>query len=582
MAQRKQQLKQHFTFNLKSTFAKTLYCASIASTLLACATPPSQPIVLNLVAINDFHGHLEAEKFSIASAGAATPTSTVGGGIEIIGAQLQAWRQEDPELLFVGGGDLIGASPSISSLFADEPTLDALSQMGMRASALGNHEFDRGLQELKRQQHGGCDSPQPEKACQYNGQFAGAKFSYIAANVIDKASGQPFFPAYHIAQVKGVKVGLIGAVVRGVPTLVANQHIQGLDFIDEAEAINRTIPTLKEQGVKVFVVLIHEGGSTTEAFDQPACSQLKGPIVDIVKRLDPAIKLIISGHSHTGFQCEVAGRTVTQAQMYGHLLTRLSLHLDGKTHEVISVDARNTVMHPTNPTTAPVPDSLSTLINKARAGSRAKIAQPVAKLAVPVVSRKSNEAGESPLGNLVADAQLAAVKHLGAQIAFMNSKGIRSNLESAANNITNYGHNSTVLPFANTLVLMSLTGAEIRTLLEQQTWFDEESPDGRNILQVSEGFTYTWDSHRPRGQRVIADSVQLNGVTLDDNKEYRIVANNFLAGGGDRVPMFLQGKNIIDTGIKDLDIFITYLKAREQTGSPAGSNSVAGRVKRIN
>lgn len=579
MAQLKQQRKQHFTSNLKSTFAKTLYSVSLASTLLACATPPSQPIVINLAAINDFHGHLEAEKFSIASAGAATPTSTVGGGIEIIGAQLQAWRQEDPELLFVGGGDLIGASPSISSLFADEPTLDALSQMGMRASALGNHEFDRGLQELKRQQHGGCDSPQPEKACQYNGRFAGAKFAYIAANVIDKASGQAFFPAYHIAQVKGVKVGLIGAVVRGVPTLVANQHIQGLDFIDEADAINRTIPTLKEQGVKVFVVLIHEGGSTTEAFDQPACSQLKGPIVDIVKRLDPAIKLIISGHSHTGFHCEVAGRTVTQAQMYGHLLTRLSLHLDSKTHEVTSVNARNTVMHPT---AAPVPASLTTLIGKARDASKAKISQPVARLAVPVVSRKANEAGESPLGNLVADAQLAAVKHLGAQIAFMNSKGIRGNLESAANNITNYGHNSTVLPFANTLVLMSLTGAEIRTLLEQQTWLDDEGPDGRNILQVSDGFTYTWDRNRPRGQRVIADSVKLNGVNLDDSKEYRIVANNFLAGGGDRVPMFLQGKNIVDTHIKDLDVFIAYLKAREQTGSPAGSNSVAGRVKRIN
>lgn len=562
-----------------STLLRTLLCLALTSTLVACTTLPSKPITLNLVAINDFHGHLESEKFSYQAAGASAPVTTTGAGIETIGAQLQAWRQEDPELLFVGGGDLIGASPSISALFGDEPTLDALSQLGMRASALGNHEFDRGLQELKRQQHGGCDSPQPEKGCQYNGRFSGAKFSYLAANVIDKATGQPFFPAYHIAQVKGVKVGLIGAVVRGVPTLVASQHVQGLEFIDEADAINRTIPQLKEQGVKVFVVLIHEGGHTTEAFDQPACSTLKGPIVDIVKRLDPQIKLIVSGHSHTGYHCKVEGRTVTQAQSYGHLLTRLSLTLDGGSHEVTAVDAHNTVMLPS---TAPAPEALSQLVTKAREASQAKISQPIARLAVPVISRKLNEAGESPLGNLIADAQLAAVKHLGAQIAFMNSKGIRGNLESAANNITTYGHNSTVLPFANTLVLMSLTGAEIRTLLEQQTWLDDESPDGRNILQISEGFTYTWDKNRPRGQRVIAESVKLNGVNLDDSKEYRIVANNFLAGGGDRVPMFLQGKNKVDTGIKDLDIFITYLKTREQSGSPAGSNQAAGRVKRIN
>lgn len=561
-----------------STLRRTLVCLAFTSSLLACATLPSKPITLNLVAINDLHGHLESEKFSYQSAGASAPVTTTGAGIETIGAQLQAWRQEDPELLFVGGGDLIGASPSISALFGDEPTLDALSQLGMSASALGNHEFDRGLQELKRQQYGGCDSPQPEKACQYNGQFSGAKFSYIAANVIDKATGQPFFPAYQIAQVKGVKVGLIGAVVRGVPTLVASQHVQGLEFIDEADAINRTIPQLKAQGVKVFVVLIHEGGSVSEAFDQPECTSLKGPIVDIVMRLDPQIKLIVSGHSHTGYHCKVDGRTVTQAQNYGHLLTRLALTVDGVSHEVTAVDARNTVMLPSS---AAAPEALSQIVVKAREASRAKIAQPIAHLAVPVISRKLNEAGESPLGNLIADAQLAAVKHLGAQIAFMNSKGIRGNLESAADNITTYGHTSTVLPFANTLVLMSLTGAEIRTLLEQQTWLDDESPDGRNILQISEGFTYTWDKNRPRGQRVIAESVKLNDVNLDDNTEYRIVANNFLAGGGDRVPMFMQGKNIIDTGIKDLDVLISFLKEREQSGVPAGSNQAAGRVKRI-
>ncbi|MFZ6800515.1 bifunctional metallophosphatase/5'-nucleotidase [Undibacterium sp. Di24W] len=560
-------------------FARTVLSLTLTCGLLACATPQVQPIVVNIVAINDFHGHIDKEKFSFTRAKEPTAQTVLGGGIEVLGANLQAWRKEDKDLLFVGGGDLIGASPGISSLFADEPTIDALSQMGLRVSALGNHEFDGGLQELKRQINGGCDSPRPEKACKFNGEFTGAKFSYIAANVIDTASNKPMFPAYHIEQVKGVKIGFIGAVLRETPMMVASENVKGVHFIDEAEAINRSIPALKEQGVKAFVVLIHEGGTTTEAFDQPACSQLKGPIVDIVNRLDPAIKLIVSGHSHTGFICKVGDRTVTQAQNYGHLLTRIALTLDGKSHQVTNIEARNIVMEMP---TAPVPEELSALMTKAREGSHAIITQPVARLAVPVLSRKLNEAGESPLGNVVADAQLEAVKSLGVQIVFMNNKGIRANLETVSNRVSNYGQISTVLPFGNTLVSMTLTGAQIRTLLEQQVWLDDESVDGRNVLQVSEGFTYVWDRKRPQGQRVLAESVKLNGVALVDNKEYRIAANNFIAGGGDRLPIFAQGTNKVDTGIKDLDVFLAYVKARDQAGSPVGSESAAGRVKRIN
>jgi 5'-nucleotidase len=552
-------------------FTQLSLALGLAFTLSACATYPTKPIVVNLVAMNDLHGHLDAEKFSIGHAGDASAHTLVGGGIEILGANLQAWRQEDK--------DWIGASPGISSIFADEPTIEALNLLDLRVSALGNHEFDQGIQELKRQQHGGCDSPRPDKACQFNSQFSGAKFSYIAANVIETSSGKPLFPAYHIEQAHGVKIGFIGAVLRETPMMAATENVKGLVFEDEAAAINRTIPALKALGVKVFVVLIHEGGTTTEAFDQSDCSQLKGPIVDIVKRLDPAIKLIVSGHSHSGFLCKVDGRTVTQAQMYGHLLTRIALTVDGSSHEVRDIQARNIVMAPS---ADPVPPALASLMAKVNQRSHAAMSRPVARLAVPVISRAMNEAGESPMGNLVADAQLAAVKNLGVQIAFMNNKGIRGNLISDAGNVTNFGQNTAVLPFGNTLILMSLSGAQIRMLLEQQVWLDVEAQDGRNVLQVSDGFTYTWDRNRPVGQRVLPESVKLNGIALDDATDYRIVANNFIAGGGDRLPMLPQGKNRVDTGIKDLDVFVAYLKAREQAGQPAGSNQAAGRVKRLN
>lgn len=561
------------------TLVRTTLSLSLSLGLLACATPQPQPVVVNLVAINDFHGHLEQEKFNLTRAADPSPVPVEGGGLEVLGSYLQAWRQEDKDLVFVGGGDLIGASPGISSLFADEPTLQGLGRLGLRVSSLGNHEFDHGIQELQRQIKGGCDSPRPERACKFDGDFKGAQFSYIASNVLDTQSGQPFFPAYHIEQVKGVKIGFIGAVLRDTPMMVASEKLKGVSFIDEADAINRTIPALKAAGVKVFVVLIHEGGTTTEAFDQPACSQLKGPIVNIVKRLDPAIKLIVSGHSHTGFMCQVEGRTVTQAQMYGHLLTRIALTLDANSHQVMQIDTKNVAM---TPAAFPVPATLTSLMTQARQGSDAMINQAIARLAVPVLSRKLNEAGESPMGNVVADAQLAAVKSMGAQIAFMNNKGIRGNLETKQDNMSTYGQNSTVLPFGNTLVLMRLTGAQIRTLLEQQMWVDEESPDGRNVLQVSEGFTYTWDRKRPIGQRVLAETVKLNGVTIDDQTEYTIVANNFIAGGGDRLPLFAQGKNKVDTGLKDIDVFMHYIKAKDQAGTPVGSLKPAGRVQRIN
>ncbi len=558
---------------------RTTISVSLSLMLLACATPKTEPVVLNLVAINDLHGHLEKEKFSYTPRGEQTAKTVVGGGIETLGANLAAWRKEDKDLIFVGGGDLIGASPAISSLFADEPTLHALGRMGLRVSALGNHEFDHGLQELQRQIHGGCESPRPERACQFDGRFPGKQFSYIASNVLSKQTQKTFFPAYHVEEVKGVKIAFIGAVLRDTPFMVAGDKVKDLSFIDEAEGINRTIPVLKEMGVKVFVVLIHEGVSSPDVFDQFSCSQIKGPIVDIVKRLDPAIKLIVSGHSHTGFVCNVEGRTVTQAQMYGHLLTRIAIKLDGANHQVMDIQAKNLVMEPSS---APAPEELSNLLHKAREGSKAIIAEPVAKLAVPVITRKLNAAGESALGNIVADAQLAAVKDMGAQIAFMNNKGIRSNLETLAGNISTYGQNATVFPFGNTLVLMSLSGAQIRRLLEQQVWLDEESQDGRNVLQVSDGFTYTWDAKRKVGERVIPESVKLNGVPLDDQREYRIVANNFIAGGGDRVPMFLQGKNVIDTGIKDIDVFMAYIKQKEKAGTPVGSDKPVGRVQRQN
>ena len=536
---------------------------ALALLLAGCASTASQgPVTINLVAMNDFHGNIEASRYVPTGADGAKEKALRAGGLEAVAAALQAWRKEDPELLFVSAGDLVGGSPAMSSLWADEPTIEAMNMLDLRASAVGNHEFDAGRKELLRQQHGGCDSPRPAKACQMSKDFKGAKFTYLAANVIDSATGKPFIPAFRIEQVKGVKVGLVGVVLQGADSVVMASGIAGLKFGDEAEAINKAVPAMRAQGADVIVALVHEGGTTKEAPLQPGCTGLEGAIVDIARKLDPAIKLVISGHTHQGFLCQVDGRTVTQAATAGHLLTRISMKVDPRTDTVSDLQASNVVM---TPDLYPADPRIAAFVAKVKEGSRAALARPMAKLGSAPVLRKKNEAGESALGGVIADAVLAATREQGAQIGFMNEGGIRKDLEAGEDKVASFGQTQAVLPFGNTLVVMDLTGAQLRTLLEQQ-WARPAASD-TSMLQVSQGFSYQWDEKRPVGSRVVPGSITLNGVAIEDGKTYRVVANNFLAEGGDNFPEFAKGGKRVETGLLDLDAFTDYLKKNEGQGA---------------
>ena len=536
---------------------------ALALLLAGCASTASQgPVTINLVAMNDFHGNIEASRYVPTGADGAKEKAIRAGGLEAVAAALQAWRKEDPELLFVSAGDLVGGSPAMSSLWADEPTIEAMNMLDLRASAVGNHEFDAGRKELLRQQNGGCDSPRPVKACQMAKDYRGAKFTYLAGNVVDKATGKPFIPAFRIEQVKGVKVGLVGVVLQGADSVVMASGIAGLKFGDEAEAINKAVPAMRAQGADVIVALVHEGGTTKEAPLQPGCTGLEGAIVDIARKLDPAIKLVISGHTHQGFLCQVDGRTVTQAATAGHLLTRISMKVDPRTDTVSDLQASNVVM---TPDLYPADPRIAAFVAKVKEGSRAALARPMAKLGSAPVLRKKNEAGESALGGVIADAVLAATREQGAQIGFMNEGGIRKDLEAGEDKVASFGQTQAVLPFGNTLVVMDLTGAQLRTLLEQQ-WARPAASD-TSMLQVSQGFSYQWDEKRPVGSRVVPGSITLNGVAIEDGKTYRVVANNFLAEGGDNFPEFSKGGKRVETGLLDLDAFTDYLKKNEGQGA---------------
>ncbi len=547
-------------------FRASLSALTVALLAAGCATPgavaPQAPVAINIVSFNDFHGNLEPSRYTFN--GANGKETLRAGGVEAVAAALQAWRREDKDLLLVSTGDILGASPALSSMWADEPTIEAMDLLGLRVSAVGNHEFDAGRKELLRQQHGGCDSPRPAKACQYKPDFSGAKFTYLAANVIDKATGKPFMPAYRIEDVKGVKVGLVGVVLQGTASVAIGSAIAGLEFTDEAEAINRAIPAMRAQGAKLIVALVHEGGITDAPSDKPGCTDLKGGLVDIVKKLDPQIRLVLSGHSHYGYLCTVDGRTVTQAASAGHLLTRVTMKVDPVTGAVADIDARNEVMRPG---AYPADPKMAALVEQVKARSKAELTKPVARLAAAPVLSTQSESGEAPLGALIADAVLAAGRADGAQIGLMNIGGVRRDLEATSDGTVTFGHVQAVLPFGNSIVIMDLSGEQLRTLLEQQ--WDRPPAADLSVLQWSEGFTYRWDSTKPPGKRVIPGSIKLHGVPVQADKTYRVALNNFLAEGGDHFPEFAKGTKRVETGILDLDALIEHLRSLQGKGAAA-------------
>ncbi|HAV36760.1 MAG TPA: bifunctional metallophosphatase/5'-nucleotidase [Massilia sp.] len=548
----------------------------LALAAAGCATSPRAPVTLNLVAINDFHGNLEPSKYTYVNAATGKSETLRAGGIEALSGALATWRKEDEDLLFIGAGDLIGASPALSSMWADEPSIEAMNLMGLQMSSVGNHEFDQGRKELLRQQNGGCDSPRPKKACKLAPDFKGARFTYLAANVLDKATGKPFMPAYRIETVKGIKVGVVGVVLQDTASVAVSSAIAGLDFIGEAEAINRSLPQMRADGAQVIVALVHEGGRTDESPQQPACKGLTGAVVDIVKQLDPAIRLVITGHSHQGYLCQVDGRVVTQADAAGHLLSRIALTVDPDSGALADIDVKNVVMDPAK---FPADPKVAAYLASVKERSRAALARPLGKLGVATVARKGNEAGESPLGNLIADAIVAATRDQGVQIGFMNTGGIRKDLDTGEGMVATFGHAQAVLPFGNTLVVMDLTGAQLRRLLEQQ--WDRPAASGSTILQISQGLSYQWDEKRPVGSRLVPGSLKFNGVPVDDGKIYRVVANNFLAEGGDNLPEFAKGTNRVDTQLVDLDALSEFIAKHPGAGAPQAGMVSSTRIEKV-
>jgi 5'-nucleotidase len=531
-----------------------------------CSAEDAAPVDLRILAINDFHGYLRPPSGGIRISDPDDVTRKIAvpaGGAEHMATLVKELRRGRKNTIFVAAGDLIGASPFLSAMFHDEPTVESLSMMGLELASVGNHEFDEGKAELKRMQNGGCH---PVDGCQGPHAFLGAKFHYLAASTIEKDTGKTIFPPYEIRQFDGIPVGFIGLTLKGTPDIISPTSAAGLEFRDEADTVNASVAELKARGVEAIVVLIHEGGFPTGDYNE--CPGISGAIVEITKKFDSAVDVVVSGHTHQAYVCQIDGRLVTSGDKYGTLVTAIDLKLDPKTRDVVSARADNVIVRSNS-----LPkDARQTALIEAYDKVSAPIANRRAGSITETLSRVPGAAGESALGDIIADAQLAATKadgNGGAVIAFTNPGGIRTDIVRKEDGAVTYAELFASQPFRNQLVTLSLTGGQIRNMLEQQ-WLDPRRP---RILQVSKGFRYTWDAAKPYGEHVIAASISLNGELVDPLRSYRVTVNNYLSVGGDGFTVLKEG-TAQRFGVFDADALYTYFQANSPI-APVATDRIA-------
>jgi 5'-nucleotidase len=537
---------------------------------------------VQLLSFNDFHGNLEPPQGSSGRVSELQPDGTVkeipAGGVEYLASSLRDAREGERYSVTAAAGDLVGASPLLSGLFHDEPTVEAMNKLDLDVTSVGNHEFDEGIAELRRLQDGGCH---PEDGCYVDGRsYRGADFPYLAANVTDEDTGRPVLEPYTIWKHRGVRIGFIGVTLEGTPDIVSAEGVKGLKFHDEVETIDTYAKKLKRRGVNAVVALVHEGGAPAgDAYnydcDSPGPGDgISGPVAEIAKNTTPMVDAFVTGHTHAAYACTIpdpngAPRTVTSAASYGKLFTETTLTYDRRTRDIVrtSVDAANHVVTREQPKAK----DMTRLIERWGELAAPVANRPVGWIAEDIPGRGAGTL-ESPLGDLIADAQLAHAQGADpeADLALMNAGGIRSDLVyatsgSEGDGVVTYAEGFTVQPFANTVNMVDLTGAQLLQVLREQVSGDNaESP---KVLQVSEGFTYTLDMTRSGADRVVADSVRLNGEPLQEDATYRVAVNNFLAGGGDGFPTLAEGTNPY-VGGNDLDVLVDYLTANSSASDP--------------
>ena len=616
------------------------------------------PITVKIVGFNDFHGNLESPGTFGQNTTIPSASRPAVGGAEYMAAYVAAMKAANPNTVVVGAGDLVGATPLISALFFDESAVESLNKIGLDFSAVGNHEFDKGSAELRRLQNGGCKlvagQPDPNSCKGFGssapGSFDGARFKWLSANVFETATGRTLLPAYGVKSFGGVKLAFIGMTLKGTPGIVTPAGVAGLEFRDEADTVNALVPKLRAQGIEAIVVLVHQGGfqnapstAVVNASDINGClNDLKSAdgtasdIAKVVSRLDNAVDLVISAHTHAAYNCSKnttdvtgtsaanrvtvarsaglpnkAGRLVpvTSASAFGRVLTEIDLQIDPATRDVIDVSPKNGLVDRSNATvTAAITANpeVKTLVAAYKAA-----VSPLANMVVGTITAAMGNtaaaSGEMPAGDLIADAQLQATQPAalgGAVMAFMNAGGVRSPgfVKSAVATYPydlTYGNAFTVQPFGNSLVTMTLTALQIKTVLEQQFANCLGQGSANRVMQISNGLNYSWDTLGTCGTRIRhlaftptdvtvyppvitgpTDNLVINGVVQSPAKTYRVTVNNFMATGGDGFSTLIGGTGV-QGGAQDIDALVAYLAGYKGVAAAYDPSSAVLKKPRI-
>jgi 5'-nucleotidase len=610
------------------------------------AVTPINTATVRIISFNDLHGNLQSPgNFGTQPGGSGTTTnpSNPSGGVDYLAGYINYLKAGYPYNAVVSAGDLTGASPLISGAFHDEGMIEVANRLGLEFNAVGNHEFDYGKSEILRKQNGGCypggvvgqdtclgaahPNPVPVPV-----PFEGAKFKYLSANVADANTGKTLFPAYNVktfdTPTGSIRVGFIGMTLKDTPSIVTPSGVAGLTFNDEVQTVNALVPKLRGRGVETIVVLIHQGGfqgSTGNTYINDCSLASNGaadptalqPIRDIVKGLDDSIDVVVSGHTHTGYTCNLpnkAGRLipVTQAGNYGRILTNIDLTVNTKTGDVISSSFHNTVIDRTNKTITPdatiksIVDAYNTNISPVANQVVATITAPILNSELPAQSPATGTTGEKPAGDLIADSMLAATSPVGfggAQIAFTNNGGVRADYVNKAGNYPyslTYGDAFTVQPFGNNMVTMTLTAQQLKDALEMQfpggncvTSSGVNAQIATRVMQPSKGFHFTWSasgancakvqdvtltSYDDSDAIVNVDAIVTGGVVNNPNQTYRVTVNSFMATGGDLLSVFNLGTNRIG-GAQDIDASVAYLaQFKTPNANNTGYNPLASNL----
>ena len=599
---------------------KTLLFVAACLALAGCASSgrPGTPIDVKIIGFNDYHGNLQSPgSFAPSLAVPATQRVPVGGA-DYIAAHVNRLKAGSPNHVVVGAGDMIGATPLISSLFHDEPSVETLNRIGMEFNAVGNHEFDRGSAELLRLQRGGCKLDAQGRvdinSCQGAKvgtpvPFEGAKFQWLSANVIVAATGQTLLPAYGVKRFQGVPVAFIGMTLKDTPAIVVPTGVAGLEFRDEAATVNALVPQLRAAGIEAIVVLVHEGGvqsGTLQDINECAGNLQGTPIARIVAGLDDAVDVVLSGHTHAAYNCRLPnakGRLVpvSSANAFGRVLSDIDVRIDPATRDVVEVKVVNRLVERNDPTLR-ADAALAGIVKGYEALVAPRAAVVIGSIGTELPNNASDAACNMPAGALVADAQLAATAAPafgGAAIAFMNRGGVRTpgftykQRDAEGDGNVTYGEAFTAQPFGNSLVTMTLTAQDIKDLLEQQfAGCRGQLPGATRIMLPSAGFKYRWNGARACDQRIQSVTLTRDGRTetlvdaggkvLEPAREYRITVNSFMASGGDGFATFLKGK-APQGGALDIDALVDYM-ARFKAPNPPympGTRAEDGGTPRI-